>query len=195
MQFVVYVKKTGNNNIWDTVPLTERYRENNWVSDHNKFRVKGYSPIQRTLPTSITEASDASNKFSIRCYGVTATAEVFNLTVKTDRSDSYTISRTIPSGIAVNAVSNEIVSDPGVPIKDIVSFTRAGKPTATQGKAELVDYNFLQGIVYAEIPSNATESRYLIVDVSEFPFSSSAAQDDQHTLQVIYKKKLTRFTE
>jgi hypothetical protein len=30
----------------------------------------------------------------------------------------------------------------------------------------------------------------LIVDVSEFPFSSTAAQDDQHTLQVLYKKTL-----
>ena len=185
-------EKTGDNNVWDATPLTERYRENSWVSDHNKFRVKGYSPIQRSLPTSITEASDAANKLSFRYYGVTAAAEIFNVTVKTDRSDSYTISHTVSSNIAVNAVQTSTVSDPGIPIKDIVSFTRAAKPTATQGKVELVDYNFLQGIVYAEIPSNATESRYLIVDVSEFPFSDSAAQNDQHTLQVIYKKKLTR---
>ena len=36
------------------------------------------------------------------------------------------------------------------------------------------------------------ESRYLIVDVSEFPFSSSAAEDDSHTLQILYKKTLPR---
>ena len=92
-------------------------------------------------------------------------------------------------------------------IKEIKSFSRTrplggtGQYTnpvtgipgeiAGHGLAQLVDYSD-NSIVYAEIPSNAIESRYLIVDVSEFPFSSSAAQDDQHTLQVLYKKKLPR---
>jgi len=36
------------------------------------------------------------------------------------------------------------------------------------------------------------ESRYLVVDVSEFPFSSSAEEDDSNTLQILYKKALPR---
>jgi len=80
---------------------------------------------------------------------------------------------------------------PGVPITDIIGFTRSSKPAATQGKVQLLDFADTS-IVYAEIPSNALESKYLIVDVSEFPFSTSAAQDDAHTVQVLYKKALTR---
>ena len=33
-------EKGSNHDMWETVPLTERYRENNWSADHNKFRVK-----------------------------------------------------------------------------------------------------------------------------------------------------------
>ena len=42
----------------------------------------------------------------------------------------------------------------------------------------------------AVIPNNEKESQYLIVDVSEFPWESTAEQNDAHTLEVVYKKKL-----
>ena len=42
----------------------------------------------------------------------------------------------------------------------------------------------------ALIPNNEKESQYLIVDVSEFPLESDAAQNDQNTLEVLYKEKL-----
>ena len=184
-------EKGSNHDMWETVPLTERYRENNWSADHNKFRVKGYSPIQRTLPTSITGAANATNKLRIKYFGITAASEVINLVCKTDRSDSYNIAHTTTAVGTAAGTQSDTVADPGVPITDIIGFTRSSKPAATQGKVQLLDY-VDTSIVYAEIPSNALESKYLIIDVSEFPFSTSAAQDDAHTVQVLYKKALTR---
>ena len=40
-------EKAGGNAMWDTEPLTARYRANNWDTNHSKFRVKGYSPLKK----------------------------------------------------------------------------------------------------------------------------------------------------
>ena len=44
-------EKAGNNAEWETEALTARYRENNWASDSNKFRVIGYSPLKVSIPS------------------------------------------------------------------------------------------------------------------------------------------------
>lgn len=182
-------EKAGNNAEWETEALTARYRENNWASDSNKFRVIGYSPLKVSLPTSITEAANSTNKLKVRWYGTTTTDDNYEVVVKTTHSESYLVSVT-GTAVAVALTDTATLADLGVPFTDIVSFTRTNKPTATVGLAQLIDYT--DSTVYAEIPSNSMESRYLIVDVSEFPFSSSAASDDSHTLQVLYKKSLPR---
>jgi len=182
-------EKSGNNAEWETEALTAHYRENNWASDNNKFRVIGYSPLKVSLPTSITEAANGTNKLKVRWYGVTTTDDNYEVVVKTTHSESYLVSVT-GTAVAVSVNATATLANLGVPFTDIVSFTRTNKPTATVGLAQLIDYT--DSTVYAEIPSNSMESRYLIVDVSAFPFSSSAGQDDAHTLQVLYKKALPR---
>jgi len=182
-------EKSGNNAEWETEALTAHYRENNWASDNNKFRVIGYSPLKVSLPTSITEAANGTDKLKVRWYGVTTTDDNYEVVVKTTHSESYLVSVT-GTAVAVSVNATATLANLGVPFTDIVSFTRTNKPTATVGLAQLIDYT--DSTVYAEIPSNSMESRYLIVDVSAFPFSSSAGQDDAHTLQVLYKKALPR---
>jgi len=151
--------------------------------------VIGYSPLKVSLPTSITEAANGTNKLKVRWYGVTTTDDNYEVVVKTTHSESYLVSVT-GTAVAVSVNATATLANLGVPFTDIVSFTRTNKPTATVGLAQLIDYT--DSTVYAEIPSNSMESRYLIVDVSAFPFSSSAGQDDAHTLQVLYKKALPR---
>jgi len=182
-------EKSGTNVAWDTEALTARYRENSWDSDHNKFRVKGYSPLKVSLPVGITGAANSTDKLKVRWYGVTTTDDDYEVVVKTTHSESYLLS---VAGTVALVSANDTATLPNlsVPFTDIVSFTRTNKPTATVGLVQLID--FTDSTVYAEIPSNSMESRYLIVDVSEFPFSSTAASDDSHTLQVLYKKTLPR---
>jgi hypothetical protein len=184
-------EKTGGNAMWDAEPLTARYRENNWDTNHGKFRVKGYSPLKVSLPTAITGAANSSNKLVVRWYGITTLDDDYEVVVKTTHSEGYLLS--VPGTVVAshNLSGTATLANINVPFTDIVSFSRTYKPTTTIGVAQLIDYAD-NSIVYAEIPSNSMESRYLIVDVSEFPFSSSAAEDDSHTLQILYKKALPR---
>jgi hypothetical protein len=184
-------EKAGNNAVWETEPLTARHRENSWETKYNKFRVKGYSPLKVSLPTSITGAANSSNKLVVRWYGVTTTDDDYEVVVKTAYSDGYLLSVSGTAVAASGSTGTATLANINVPFTDIVSFSRTYKPTTTIGVAQLIDYAD-NDIVYAEIPSNSMESRYLIVDVSEFPFSSSAAEDDSHTLQILYKKALPR---
>ena len=192
-------EKAGNNAMWETEALTARYRENNWETNHNKFRIKGYSPLKVSLPTSITGAANGTNRLVVRTYGISTTSDDYEVIIKTPYSERFLVSVAGISAVtsAISSGLNTIAPANGVVISDVVSFSRTNKPTATQGKVQLLDYADYYAspsveTVYAEIPSNSMESRYLIVDVSEFPFSSSAAEDDSHTLQVLYKKTLPR---
>tara|TARA_R100000234_G_scaffold45652_1_gene27292 strand:+ start:66 stop:1139 length:1074 start_codon:yes stop_codon:yes gene_type:complete len=200
-------EKSGGNDVWESEPMTARYRENSWETDHNKFRIKGYSALQRSLPTTITGAGSNANKLSYRLYGPNTSKDT--IVIVANMNDLY------DEEVKVSASGRDVANNSGYvtlsfsgssnPIKDIKSFSRTRPLGATgsytnpvtgitgevagHGLAQLVDYTD-NSIVYAEIKPGQEESRYLIVDVSEFPFSSSAAQDDQHTLQVLYKKTL-----
>ena len=186
-------EKAGGNAMWDTEPLTARYRENNWDTNHSKFRVKGYSPLKKSLPTSITEAANSTDKLVVKAFGITTTSDDFEVVIKTPYSEAFLVSVTGISAVtsAVSSATATLAPSNAVVVTDIISFARTLEPTATSGLVQLIDYAD-NDIVYAEIPSNRMESRYLIVDVSEFPFSSSAAEDDSHTLQILYKKALPR---
>ena len=185
-------EKSGRNEEWETESLSARYRENNWETNHNKFRIKGYSPLKVSLPTSITDAANSTDKLVVRAYGITTTDDDYEVVVKTPYSEALLVSVAGPAVADATASTNvTLAPSNNVTVKDIISFARTNKPTSTVGVVQLIDYAD-NNIVYAEIPSNRMESRYLIVDVSEFPFSSSAAEDDSHTLQVLYKKTLTR---
>ena len=186
-------EKAGTNAEWETEALTARYRENSWETNHNKFRVKGYSPLKISLPTSITEAANSTNKLIVKTFGITTTSDNFDVVVKTPYSEAFLVSVTGLSAVtsAISSATNTLAPANNIAITDIISFSRTLEPTATSGLVQLLDYAD-NTIVYAEILSNSMESRYLIIDVSEFPFSSTADQDDSHTLQVLYKKTLPR---
>tara|TARA_E500000305_G_scaffold26245_1_gene20253 strand:+ start:3085 stop:4110 length:1026 start_codon:yes stop_codon:yes gene_type:complete len=186
-------EKAGTNAEWETEALTARYRENSWETNHNKFRIKGYSPLKISLPTSITEAANSTNKLIVKTFGITTTSDDFEVVVKTPYSEAFLVSVTGLSAVtsAISSATNTLAPANNVAITDIISFSRTLEPTATSGLVQLLDYAD-NTIVYAEILSNSMESRYLIIDVSEFPFSSTAGQDDSHTLQVLYKKTLPR---
>ena len=205
-------EKAGNNTEWETEPLTARYRENSWESDHNKFRVKGYSPLKVSLPTSITGATGSANtdKLSVRTYGPTTSSDIAY--VVADMNGLFIEeSRVSISGVDVAGISGYTTVDfsGNEPIKDIKSFSRTRTLSVTTGSytnpvtgitGEVAGHGVTQlvddtdnTIIYAEILPGHEESRYLIIDVSEFSFSSTAAEDDSHTLQVLYKKSLPVF--
>jgi hypothetical protein len=150
---------------WNLSSLTERYTYNNLEQDDRTWRIKGYEPFKVT-PTS----------FSGMKAVVTAAMSTITITVV---GSAAGISRTFED-VTLSGTSN-VFSTTFTSIESII-------------KSDVCTYDISikesDDTVVAVIPNNEKESQYLIVDVSEFPWESDAAQDDEHTLEVVYKKKL-----
>jgi len=150
---------------WKLSNLTERYSYNNLEQDDRTWRIKGYEPFK------VTPSSFASMK-------ATATQAMtdISLTVIGTRSDASRFVETVDMDTTSNTFSTTFVVIESIIKSDICTYDISIKES--------------DDTVVAVIPNNEKESQYLIVDVSEFPWESTAAQDDQHTLEVVYKKKL-----
>jgi hypothetical protein len=150
---------------WSLSNLTERYAYNTLEQDDRTWRIKGYEPFKVT-PTS----------FSGMKAVVTAAMSTITITVV---GSAAGISRTFED-VTLSSTSNTF-STTFTSIESII-------------KSDVCTYDISikqsDDTVVAVIPNNEKESQYLIVDVSEFPWESTAAQDDNHTLEVVYKKKL-----
>jgi hypothetical protein len=150
---------------WNLSSLTERYTYNSLEQDDRTWRIKGYEPFK------VTPSSFASMK-------ATATQAMtdISLTVIGTRSDASRFVETVDMDATSNTFSTTFTSIESIIKSDICTYDISIKES--------------DDTVVAVIPNNEKESQYLIVDVSEFPWESTAAQDDQHTLEVVYKKKL-----
>ena len=150
---------------WNLANITERYSHNSTAQDHRTWRIKGYEPFKLT-PTSFANLK------------ATATAAMtdISLTVIGTRSDASRFVETVEMDATSNTFSTTFTSIESIIKSDVCTYDISIKES--------------DDTVLAVIPNNEKESQYLIVDVSEFPWDDSAPQDDAHTLEVVYKKKL-----
>jgi len=150
---------------WNLSSLTERYTYNNLGQDDRTWRIKGYEPFK------VTPSSFASMK-------ATATQAMtdISLTVIGTRSDASRFVETVDMDATSNTFSTTFTAIESIIKSDVCTYDITIKES--------------DDTVVAVIPNNEKESQYLIVDVSEFPWESDAAQNDEHTLEVVYKKKL-----
>ena len=183
------IKERESRRTWEHEDMRPRYRENNWNTDDAMWRVKGYSPLKSSLGDNV---KDGTENLQLNVFGTSTTADTIYLTVKSTRRNSFTVSKpcaaldiTSSGTVALDGARLGLAS--GDNIEEVISFRRSTPSAATVGNIQLQN-SVTTSIIYAEIPNNRLESRYLIVDVSKYPFSSTADQDDSHTLQVLYKK-------
>jgi hypothetical protein len=150
---------------WNLSNLVERYARNNIEQDDRTWRIKGYEPFK------VTPTSFASMK-------ATATQSMtdISLTVVGTRSDASRFVETVDMDATSNTFSTTFTAIESIIKSDVCTYDISIKQS--------------DDTVVAVIPNNEKESSYLIVDVSEYPWESDAAQDDTHTLEVLYKKKL-----
>ena len=163
---------------WKLSNLTERYAYNNLEQDDRTWRIKGYEPFKVT-PTS----------FSGMKAVVTAAMSTITITVVGSAAGISRAFEEVTLSSTSNAFSTTFTSIESIIKSDVCTYDISIKDTCF---ACTYDISIKQSddTVVALIPNNEKESQYLIVDVSEFPWESTAAQDDQHTLEVVYKKKL-----
>jgi hypothetical protein len=150
---------------WVLTNLTERYSRNNVEQDDRTWRVRGYEPFKVT-PTSYS---------GIKATATQAMSDI-TLTVVGTRSDASRFVEEVEMDTTSNTFSTTFTSIESVIKSDVCTYDISIKQS--------------DDTVLAVIPNNEKESRYLICDVSEYPWESTATQDDEHTLEVLYKKKL-----
>ena len=150
---------------WVLTNLTERYSRNNVEQDDRTWRVRGYEPFKLT-PT---------NYAGIKATVASAMSDV-TLTIVGKKSDASRYVETVTLSGTSNSFSTTFTSIESVIKSDVCTYDISIKQA--------------DDTVLAVIPNNEKESRYLICDVSEYPWESTATQDDEHTLEVLYKRKL-----
>jgi len=150
---------------WSLSSLTERYAYNTLEQDDRTWRIKGYEPFKVT-PTS----------FSGMKAVVTAAMSTITITVVGSAAGIARTFEDVTLSSTSNTFSTTFTSIESIIKSDVCTYDISIKQS--------------DDTVVAVIPNNEKESQYLIVDVSEFPWESNAAQDDDHTLEVVYKKKL-----
>ena len=183
---------------WSINNLLSEYNQNNWRSDSRCWRVVGYEPLKKSLSSTTTGTrGSTATGLTLLAYANIAATEKFAITFETSTSDRQTVTITPGAHTGSSPASTAITLATQHTISGITSFRRYDTDNERYGNhaedsgglVKLVDTSD-NTVVYSEIPHDQTEARYLIVDISEFPWDDTAAQDDSHTLQVLYKKKL-----
>tara|TARA_R110001592_G_scaffold86641_1_gene255716 strand:+ start:72 stop:1028 length:957 start_codon:yes stop_codon:yes gene_type:complete len=159
------IREKESQHPWSLSNLTERYSHNNTAQDDRTWRIKGYEPFKVT-PTN----------FSGMKATVTATMPSITLTVVGAAAGITKAFEDVTLSSTSNTFSTTFTSIESIIKSDVCTYDITIKQS--------------DNTIVAVIPNNEKESRYLILDVSKYPWESSAAQDDAHTLEVLYKKKL-----
>ena len=183
---------------WTARNLLSEYNHNNWPSDSRCWRIVGYEPLKKSLPTATTSTrGSTATGLTVQAYANIAATEKLAITFETSTSDRQTVTITpgahtgsSPDATAVTLATQHTISSISSIRRYDTDNERYGNYAEDGGGLfKLVDTSDTT-IVYSEIPHDETEAQYLIVDVSEFPWDEDSAQDDDHTLQILYKKKL-----
>jgi len=190
---------------WTARNLLSEYNHNNWPSDSRCWRIVGYEPLKKSLSTAITGSRGSSaTGLTVHWFANIAATEKLAVTFETSASDRQTLevwpnypsaaaaytTASSPHSIALTLDNNRTITSVVGMRRFDTNNERFGGYTANDGGlVRLVD-TADTSIIYSEIPHDETEAQYMIVDISEFPWDDTAAQDDSHTLQVLYKKKL-----
>ncbi|MAT11052.1 MAG: hypothetical protein CMM02_08595 [Rhodopirellula sp.] len=159
------IREKESQTTWNLSNLTERYAFNNLEQDDRTWRIKGYETFMVT-PTSYS---------GMKATATQAMTDI-TLTVVGSRSGATRFVEEVEMDATSNTFSTTFTSIESIIKSDVCTYDISIKQS--------------DDTVVAVIPNNEKESRYLIVDVSEYPWESDAAQNDEHTLEVLYKKKL-----
>lgn len=167
-QFVGQVRAIRENTephvAWHMYGLRPRYHNKDWPTKWKSWIVKGPSPIQMDVNNSappIASIPVADNTVSVTIVGATAQSSRIAETVTMSATEvSFT-----SLFVTFDSITKNIVSNHDITILDIED-------------AEL-----------AVIPNDCLESRYLIVDISKYPFLERATSEGR-VMEVLYKDRL-----
>lgn len=150
---------------WSFIDLRPRYHEYNWKHEWKSWRLKGTSALQLGITVAtppILKIPVSNNDLTVTVVGSTVNAaRVIEATVM----DNTTIELD-NAFTEINSITKNILGNHNVSVEDS------------------------EENVLSEITNDVLEARYVIVDVSRYPWSGTSG--DCFIMEVLYKLKLKR---
>lgn len=160
------VRSTLWNDSWKLQDIRPRYQSRDWEDMWNSWRLKYYSPVQLEITNSAPVTI---------IYPVIDTA--LNITIIGETTQS---NRTIET--------KSITATSLVSTNSFLSFTRIAKSKVTDYNVTIKNADAVElAVIYAD----QLESRYAIVDVSQYP-DLTCCSDGTYIVEVLYKPRLAR---
>lgn len=152
---------------WHINQMRPRYNQSNWKDMWRNWRIKG----EQALMKAITNES----LLTISAHAVESPAAVVTITGPTLHSAqiSERVILDVTSKNTVNAFINDIVA---------VKRSTVGQYDITVSD---VDNNVL-----TVVQNNVLEAKYLVVDISGLPWSTQSTSQQDHYVEILYKKAL-----
>lgn len=148
---------------WHLYDERPRYNQFNWVDRWRSWRMIGSSPIMYPIVNQ----------------------SVFTVVVPEVETPPIVVTIAGPNPQAANAIStltmDEKVKTTAIPFMDITSFK---KDRVNNYDVTLKDAD---GTVVSQLPNNMLSMRYRIVDVSLYPWTSVATNNQNNYMEVLYK--------
>jgi len=159
------MRESENRAVWNLTDLRPRYHQYNWKHEWKSWRLKGTSPLQ----LGITVATPPILKIPVSDDDLTVTIVGSTANAARVTEDTVMDNTTIELDTAfteIHSITKNILGDHNVTVEDS-------------------DENVL-----AEITNDVLESRYVIVDISKYPWTGS--ETNCWVMEVLYKMKLKR---
>jgi hypothetical protein len=151
---------------WNLHQMRPRYNVSNWDDMWRNYRIKSKQALMRTIsneaPVTVVCDKVESPAVTVRISGATSTAQRIVEELVMDSTNKTTASAFI----------------------DIDSIV---KTAVTQ-----CDYiiNDIDGLQLSAIANNELEARYVIIDVSQLPWLNQNQSQQDHYVEILYKKVL-----
>lgn len=155
---------------WRLSKPRTRYNPVNWKDRWRNWRIKGTSPLMYPVinqsVVNVTVGAVETPPLVVTITGPTATA----------------------ASISENITMDAITKQSAAAFSDITALK---KDRTSDQDAHITDAD---GVELAVIPNNMRQMRYTLVDVSLYPWTSTATSVVDHWMEVLYKKALPWFT-
>lgn len=154
---------------WTINDMRPRYQKDSWSTMWERFRVKSDSPVQMTVANAAP---------------VTVAINVAEEDVEVTIRGSTANSNSVQDVILLSDVSN-------AGVVSFESYFSISKTVRTDNDITIYDAD---GNVLAVLFNDELETRYIIVDVSAYPWGSETF-NGQRTMEVLFKTKLRKMEE
>lgn len=152
---------------WHINQMRPRYNQSNWPDMWRNWRLKGEQALQKSITNqsivTVTVPVVETPNIVVSIAGPTLTAAH---AIETLTMDSVSKSAT-KNFLDIVSVTKDRVNDYDVTVSDV------------------------DDVVLTIIPNNQLEARYLIVDISTLPWSTQPSSQQDHYVEVLYKKALS----